>query len=65
MVVMVANIYDVMGVAVAVAPGQPYLVPIRLAGIEDRCGWSSPLDRLFPYFELTVDKILAKTWELL
>lgn len=59
------NVYGGMGSAVAEVLAQHHPVPMRIVGIEDQYGWSGSLEDLFSYYELTVEKLLAKAGELL
>ena len=60
-----SNIYGSMGSAVAELLVERCPVPMRLMGIEDKYGWSAPLEDLLEMYGLTTEMILEKAGELL
>lgn len=60
-----SNIYGNLCGAVAEAMATSYPVPMRFAAIEERYGWSGPLEDLLPAYGISVENILAKCDELL
>lgn len=54
-----------MGSAVAECLVERCPVPMRMVGVEDKYGWSGPLEDLFEMYGLTTEKILEKAGQLL